>query len=586
MKPLVWAFWGHEPKQFYQRRHSDLYSQLGNGEWIPDWYDRLHTEEAIAKAAAMGVNEIYTHYYKGFGLKMELDDMMRTAEVVQIAHRYGIKVIGYCTIGTFYYETLEDELPGAIGCSIIGIDGQPVHPDFEGGFFSRNYVCYNASLYFDEYYPKLIEFGLNTVKLDGFHFDNGSNGICYCSRCVEAYREYLRKNVPDPKEYALHSFNHVSIPGVNSQNEPLRLHYLKYRRELCAWRHRKTFQLVKKINPDAIVLYNCGIGRFTPPGYAGYDPAFTPPEADQVFIETGSFINYKDGKLTSTVPGFKLGKRAGLAVLNTSWLHNEKSLRIPETAEEITLFQAESMVFGSDCGSNWLARPLKSGKGGMVMDTEPHHELLSRIFHYYLDHPELYAESRPCAKVKILYHPDSRLMDLDHKTAGEVFKNTCNELFKRHIPVEVVFPGDEIPADETLLLPGTVLLSDEDVRAIKALPCRVIAVTPAGIYNEHGAERCTPAFPAGTLDDLKSGFEVNTPAILLETALAPDGSKLVHLINCNNSVDVQNVTVKLPFSAASVEAFSYETGIRAEMTEQNVAVINSFRTLCTLKFKE
>ena len=100
MKTLVWAFWGHEPKQFYQRRHSDLWSQLGNGEWIPDWYDRLHTEEAIAKAAAMGVNEIYTHYYKGFGLKMEHDDMMRTAEVVQIAHKYGIKVRRYRLLST------------------------------------------------------------------------------------------------------------------------------------------------------------------------------------------------------------------------------------------------------------------------------------------------------------------------------------------------------------------------------------------------------------------------------------------------------------------------------------------------------
>ena len=584
MKPLVWAFWGHEPKQFYQRRHSDLWSQLGNGEWIPDWYDRLHTEEAIAKAAAMGVNEIYTHYYKGFGLKMEHDDMMRTAEVVQIAHKYGIKVIGYCTIGTYYYETLEDELPGAIGCAVLDQDGKIVHPSFEGGFVSRNFACYNASLYYDEYYPKLIEFGLKTVKLDGFHFDNGAHLACYCPRCVEGFREYLRQNVPDPKEYALHSFDHVALPGEYSRNEPLRLHYLKYRRELCARRHRKTFQMVKAINPEAIVLYNCGIGRFTPPGHVGYDPAFTPPEADQVFIETGSFINYKDGVLTTTAPGFKLGKRVGLSVLNTSWLHNEKSMRIPETAEEITLFQAESLVFGSDCGSNWLGRPLKSGKGGMVMDTEPHHSLLTKIFHYYLDHPELYAETSSCAKVKVLYHPDSRLMD--HEVAGSVFKQVCTDLLVRHIPFEVVFPGDEMAADETLILPGVVMLSQAEADHFKSLPCRVIAVTPAGIYNDRGAERCTPAIPEGDINEVKSGFEVSAPCVMLETALTPAGEKVVHLIHYDNGHDAEDVTVTLPFCAKAVEAFSYEEGVQAVMVSENQVRINSFRTLCTLKFKE
>ena len=584
MKPLVWAFWGHEPKQFYQRRHSDLYSVLGNGEWIPDWYDRLHTEEAISKAAAMGVNEIYTHFYKGFGLKMEHDDMMRTAETVQIAHKYGIKVIGYCTIGTFYYETLADELPGALDCATITAEGKVMHPTFEGGFVSRTYGCYNASPYYDEYYPKIIEFGLNTVKLDGFHFDNGSCPACYCPRCVEGFREYLRKNVPDPKEYALHTFNHVALPGVDSRNEPLRLHYLKYRREVCANRHRKTFQLVKSINPDAIVLYNCGIGRFSPPGSSGYDPAFTPAEADQVFIETGSFIRYIDGKLNTTVPGFKLGKRLGLSVLNTSWLHNEKSMRIPETAEEITLFQSESLVYGSDCGSNWLSRPLKSGKGGMVMDTEPHYTLLNSIFHYYLEHPELYAESVPVAKVKVLYHSDSRLMD--HQVAREEFNKVCDYLLQHHIPFAVAFPEDTFAPDETLILPGVVILSKEEVEKYTTLPCKVIASVPAGIYNEYGAERCTPAIPATPLEELNEEFAVSGEGVLLETALTTAGEKVIHLINSRNSADLTGLTVKLPFRAAEVEAFSFEPGVKAALIAPDEVRIESFRTLCTLKFKD
>ena len=108
----------------------------------------------------------------------------------------------------------------------------------------------------------------------------------------------------------------------------------------------------------------------------------------------------------------------------------------------------------------------------------------------------------------------------------------------------------------------------------------------AGIYNEEGAERCTPAIPAGDLADIKAEFEVNKEAILLETALAPDGSKLIHLINCANSADAENVTVKLPFTASKVEIFSYETGLSAVMSAPDIVTIPAFRTLCTLKFQE
>ena len=585
MKPLVWAFWAHEPPMFYRRRHSDLYSQLGNGEWVPEWMDRIHSEEAIAKAAAMGINEIYTHFYKGFGLKMEHDDMMRTAETVKIAHKYGIKVIGYCTIGTYYPETLEDELPGAEKCARIDMSGQPVHPDFEGGFFSRNYACYNASLYYDEYYPKIIEFGLNTVKLDGFHFDNASSGYCRCPKCVEAFREFLRKNVPDPKEYALHSFDHVTIPGPASRNEPLRIQYLKYRRELCAWRHQKVFRIVKRIKPDAIVLYNCGLGQFPSLGHSGYDTALTPPEADQTFIESNAFIRYKEGKLITAVLAYKLGRRFGLQVLNTSWLRNEHSLRIPETEAEMTRIEAESLIFGSDCGSNWLARPLKSGHGGMVIDTEPHHSLLSNIFHYYLAHPELYAESVPTARVKLVYHPDSRLMD--NEVLSAAINEACSGLLARHIPFSLALLEDDFTPEDTVVLPGAVMLSAKEIERIKSLPCRVICTgSPAGIYGEKGEERCTPAFPQEDLSLLSSGFEVNCEGVLLETALTPAGERLVHLLNTKNEEPLRDVTLKLPFTAKNVTAFSCEPGVTARMAGADRVKIDTFRTLCTLKFEE
>ena len=128
------------------------------------------------------------------------------------------------------------------------------------------------------------------------------------------------------------------------------------------------------------------------------------------------------------------------------------------------------------------------------------------------------------------------------------------------------------------------MLTAEEVEKFKNLPCKVIAITPAGIYNEFGAERITPAIPAGSIDEITSEFEVSAPAILLETALTPDNKKVIHLIHCDNSKDVTDVTIKLPFTSDSVEAFSYEEGVTAIMSAPDTVRISSFRTLCTLKF--
>ena len=52
--PLVWCSWCHEPIQFYLRRSASPASVVGAGRWIPAWYDRIHTKEALKRAADLG----------------------------------------------------------------------------------------------------------------------------------------------------------------------------------------------------------------------------------------------------------------------------------------------------------------------------------------------------------------------------------------------------------------------------------------------------------------------------------------------------------------------------------------------------
>ena len=95
-----------------------------------------------------------------------------------------------------------------------------------------------------------------------------------------------------------------------------------------------------------------------------------------------------------------------------------------------------------------------------------------------------------------------------------------------------------------------------------------------------------PAFPQEDLSVLSGGFEVNCEGVLLETALTPAGERLVHLLNTKNEEPLRNVKLKLPFTAKNVTAFSYEPGVTACMAGADHVSLDTFRTLCTLKFEE
>ena len=107
----VWSYWNHEPADHLRRMGYSRPSVFTVGEWLPQWYDRLHGEELISKVADCGVDTVYSHFFKGFGIKHEHAEMERTKEFAKIAHRHGVKVLGYCQFNSLYYEAMLDEVP-------------------------------------------------------------------------------------------------------------------------------------------------------------------------------------------------------------------------------------------------------------------------------------------------------------------------------------------------------------------------------------------------------------------------------------------------------------------------------------------
>ena len=78
--PLYWSWWAWEPLDHYRRMNGLVGAVDAHAAWLPDWYDRIHSEELVRKMTGLGVNLAVTHFFKGFGLKHEHAEQQRTAD--------------------------------------------------------------------------------------------------------------------------------------------------------------------------------------------------------------------------------------------------------------------------------------------------------------------------------------------------------------------------------------------------------------------------------------------------------------------------------------------------------------------------
>ena len=136
----VWTYWNHEPADHLRRMGSGP-SVFTIGEWLPQWYERLHGDELIAKASGLGVDAVYCHFFKGFGLKHEHAEMQRTKDFTRKAHAHGVKVLGYCQFNSLYYEAMLAEIPNLETWAARSPDGGIVL--YSGNKINIDYFVYD-----------------------------------------------------------------------------------------------------------------------------------------------------------------------------------------------------------------------------------------------------------------------------------------------------------------------------------------------------------------------------------------------------------------------------------------------------------
>ena len=623
MEPVIWSYWNHEPIYHLKRMGNDGGTVFSLGEWVDEWYDRIHGEELIKKGAELGINTVYTHYYKGSGILFEKEEMDRTKEFTKLAHKYGIRVLGYMSMGSIYTENISKEIPDVKQMLVVDRFGQS-RPTLSNQYY-RPRPCYNSAQYLT-HLKSIIRYGIEEIGLDGFHFDNSAFAFCYCENCRQKFREFLRANFKNP--YAvmgIKDFDHVEIPALDHSTDPEDIHeicpkgnihdplflwYFRFLSETVGDFHKACFNYVKELSGGkALVLHNPGFPRFGRMArIRGYDPSYTPQSCDFAFVENrGGYFGKHAGRITGQSMAFKYGERFGYKVFDTSWVTEaDGTFRFPKNKAEISGFLMHAAVFGGIVGVPWTVRSMKE-RDTVAIDTAYLREGLEENFSYFRKNYPIYA-SASYSHVKLLHHPDNYFCAGNGRSR---FFETTETLTKNHIPYSII-TEDQVSAlkkGDVVVLPCILYCAKSlysDLSAAAQRGVSVIAIDGFGHYNEFTKGRSTSddaynlrGIDGSILIDLEKlpnflprNLAIDLSDILLETRITSDGILSLHILNAD--AERMSASAKVTFTDERLIRCRSWKIYTPDSTEAQVTLLGNtaiielrnFKTLVTVLFEE
>ena len=489
-RPLYWAWWGWEPLDHYRRTGGIVGAVDTRLTSMPQWYERLHSEEIARLMAGLGVNLGCTQFFKGFGLVHERAEQQRTAGLVKFAHKHGIKVLGYCQSRSIYHEQFLAEVPNAE--SWIQRDEKGQLRTWGGAKF-RWAPCIHCGE-FRDYMKRAIRVGLEEVKLDGFHFDNNYCQPCYCPRCERAFRAWLTKRRPDLRD--------AKQPATEKApariTDPLTQEWVRWRCESLAEYQGDLAAHARRIKPDVILLGNPAYPRDPNSAYARsvWAPLLG-RQLDLMFAENGNFPGVEDDVLISQVRACKHAAAVGYRVVSTVWKKNKLSgLGLPDNEDAIALQIAESSANGALPGTNWALRPL--GEGDRMRVERPDlRAALAKHLRFARSIEPLVTNAKPVRDIALLHTFASTAFD--NQQAVAITQGAEEVLIRGGFAWEVVFGENlaRLAEFSVLVVAGQSHLSDAEVKAICAFESRggvLVLVGDNGRYDENGRERSPVAF--------------------------------------------------------------------------------------------
>ncbi|HEX7008422.1 MAG TPA: beta-galactosidase, partial [Phycisphaeraceae bacterium] len=159
------------------------------------------SDRALDEYRRLGATSIVIPYAKGFGHAATGSELAQERDIIERAHAKGLRVAVYVRVDALVPETVRDEAPDVDQWLTRGVDGRPnvYHPQQTW----RRRVCYShpgAVAYLESVFRYAVEtLKADQLHLDGYHVAFNPASTCRCPRCVESYRQWLKRRYPTPE---------------------------------------------------------------------------------------------------------------------------------------------------------------------------------------------------------------------------------------------------------------------------------------------------------------------------------------------------------------------------------------------------
>ena len=444
----------------------------GSPEWQEEEYYKDHNEENVIKLKEMGVTLAIIHFYKGFGIEAEKEQMEEAKKLSILLKKHGIKV-GVYVGSTVGYETILLENPDFEEWFVPDYLGMPVRYVFDPKQTFRKMAYFMHPGYI-KYMKKVLDIAINDLKVDLIHFDNTSGraipATFHHPMAKDNFREYLKeKYTPEilKKRFGFTDMSYVEPPAYSSPPnkiiDPLFQEWTDFRCQQLADFYGIMEKYIRESNPEVAIDNNpAGLTGNNNYWVYGADHPRLLAHTDFFWSEEGNDATVnKSGVLVSKIRSYKMASTLNNRVFTyTTLIRN----------------MAESMAYDNQIGM----------VGGLSASDVLPDEQKSYIKFFHKNF-EYYRDVENIADVAVLHSFSTMAFNTDRPYQSTYLIHQV--LIQEKIPFDIIFDENlkDLSKYKVLILSDQECLSVENLDLIKDFVKKgggLVATEHSSLYNE------------------------------------------------------------------------------------------------------
>ncbi len=302
--------------------------------------EKEFSDAALEDYVRSGANALVIPFAKGFGLKATEHEIQDEKDLIARAHRKGLRIGTYIRVDALVPELVVSDCPYVYEWLSVGSHGRRGLYSTQQTFRKRICLLHpGATRWLEELCAyAILDLGADFLHLDGFNVSYFPWETCQCSRCLTAFRKWLKKRFTDLSKreqvFGLVDFDRIEfpdfepgtpLPTVLSSPDMQAWYQFQWDKGMAFTRHVRRW--VRQLNSETAISANPwwtrGVNQLRAFCQRTEEAL---PWFDAVWTEDSYHLDYVDGQIRSRTGMFKTAREYAIPVCHYHWSSNPSQI--------------------------------------------------------------------------------------------------------------------------------------------------------------------------------------------------------------------------------------------------------------------